>query len=722
MEFDTLRYANFAALDETVKDWSSVIKSLTRLEKDARDDMKSKAEKASWAGVNATVSRQFIDKTAGEFTDAVSQATSIRDILKDTREKLADFQKKLNAAVGEMEKQSIYITDQGHAIATLPSGAAAGSGTFHQPTEEELDSAQRRVADILWEADEADRIANRALRALAKGDYGFSDGGPSSLKEADRRQGKEDAEYWAKKAAKGHADEWSDEDLQRFNDVLKNQRDNPAFTETFATRMGADGTLQFWRDLADPGHGQTPEGDRAKLLEKVQGNLSMSLANATHGHTPAMEAWKNDILAAGGKQFSHDGVMTKPYGFQIMSSLMSKGKFDTEFLNSYGDKMVEFERDFTGKARNVDAGWLWDHPTRQLQLSYPPDPDGVNDPMAGFMEALGHNPEASVNFFNASTGEGEEVERNWDYLFGKDEEARKWPADTDAKEDLYGKVGHALESATSGVPHGSDTPPGKHSADSSLLVQKIVKTFGSDPKLIEEFPMSSSLGNITAEYMRDVQDGLNGEREIPTYGSNANLGGDPAALKNFLAGVGKDPDAYGAILNSQQAVTTELINETYQDRDKFKELSAEVSNKVAPGIEISGIMAESRTQSVYDDKIASDAEFNEGITNADMWVGRVIDMGIGKIPVGGDVVSTVTGDIREAVLDHYTRDSSEEAAQERDAFLERQRKSSAAAVYDATYTAAIEAGIDPENAASNADAAQRQASSSYSQGRQRATG
>ncbi|MDX3589028.1 hypothetical protein [Streptomyces europaeiscabiei] len=68
-------------------------------------------------------------------------------------------------------------------------------------------------------------------------------------------------------------------------------RDNPGFTERFATGLGADGTLQFWRDLAFPPGGAV-EGDKAKLLAQVQDDLSMSLANASHGDSPAMEAWK----------------------------------------------------------------------------------------------------------------------------------------------------------------------------------------------------------------------------------------------------------------------------------------------------------------------------------------------------------------------------------------------------------------------------------------------
>jgi subtilisin family serine protease len=92
----------------------------------------------------------------------------------------------------------------------------------------------------------------------------------------------------------------------------------------------------------------------------------------------------------------------------------------------------------------------------------------------------------------------------------------------------------------------------------------------------------------------------------------------------------------------------------------------------------------------------------------------------GRFPVASDAAGMIIGDIQESVVDHYTRDSSGEAAQERDKFLEQQRSRSADAVYDATYTAAREAGIDHTNADSQANSASGEVRDSYGQGRQRA--
>ncbi|MFF8915643.1 hypothetical protein ACF08M_20535 [Streptomyces sp. NPDC015032] len=705
-------------LDTAVSDWE---KMHTKLETLATGEgggtsakgLRTQADAADWRGANATISKEFVTKIAVEFQDVAAQAKSVLGILRDASAAFKKHKAALRTVIDDVAKTNIYINAKGGAVASVPSGAAAGDGDIHTPSDEELAVAERRVKRVLREASETDRIAARALRALAKNKYDFTGDGPGGLKEADDRQGKADADYWAKKARETNPGEWSDEDIARFNETLRYQRDNPGFSERFATTLGAEGTLQFWRDMAAPPGGAV-EGDRAKALAEVQTNLSMTLATATHSDSPAMETWKREVIAAGDKPFPIQGLPMGPNGFQVMSSLMGKGRFDDEFLNDYGKGLLKYERGFPG-----DPEVAWRDTT---DLNYPPT-DEPNDPFAGFMEGLGHNPKASLEFFNDSTTVGGKDLDNWDYLVAKGDDAREWPPGEDGQPLGHDALGHALESATIGVPYDSDATPPKHSAGSADLVNRIVAEYGKNHDRLDGSPLSDSLGNITAEYMRDVQNGISGNDPFETYGSNANLGSSglqDGRLKDFLAAVGKDPDAYGAIINSQQAVTTELINDAYHDKARYDELSTEIGNRVSPGAEIAGIMAESRTQAVYDDKIASDEEFNKGLETADKWADRAIDMGLSKLPVAGDVAGIVIGDIKEAVVDHYTRDSSDEAGQERSDFLESQRTRSADAVYDATYQAAIAAGTDPDNAKSQANAASREVRLGYGMGRQRA--
>ncbi|MFE5023541.1 hypothetical protein ACFRAO_09560 [Streptomyces sp. NPDC056656] len=715
MTAQELHSLRLGTLNTAVSDWETMAKRLDTLANGGKGevsakDLETRALGADWKGVNATVSREFVAKTAVEFQDVALEAASVLGILKDVSAAFKQHKTDLQTAESDLAKRNLHVDAKGGVVRQEASGAA-GVGGIHA-TEDEIDVAQRRITRILWEASETDRIAARALRKLAKSKYDFTGDGPGGLKEADAQQGREDAEYWAKRIKEGDVKDWSDADLRRYNETLKNQRDNPGFTETFATTLGADGTLQFWRDLAAPPGGAV-EGDRAKILADVQDNLSMSLANATQSDSPAMDTWKREVIAAGDKPFPIHGLPMGPNGFQVMSSLMGKGKFDGEFMHDYGNAMLKYEREYPG-----DPKVAWRDSTN---LNYPPT-DEPNDPVAGFMEGLGHNPEASLKFFDDSTtADGKKLD-NWDYLVAKGDDAREWPLGDDGKPIGHDALGHALESATIGVPYDSDATPPKHSEGSASLVNKIVGEFGKNSDRLDDSPLRDSFGHISAEYMRDIQDGINGHSDIKTFGSNAELAQyhDNGTLANFLGGVGKDPEAYGSILNAQQAVSTEMVNEAYHDKDKYQDFRGEVANRIAPGSEIAGIMAEARAQSVYDDQIAKDEEFNKSLTTTDKWAGRAIDMGLSRFPVAGEMVSPLIEDIREAVVENYTRDSSDAAGQDKRDFIAMQRAQTANAAYDATYTAATDVGVDDRNAKSQATSVMEQAKDSYGQGQQAA--
>ncbi|GHI04449.1 hypothetical protein AQI88_37550 [Streptomyces cellostaticus] len=114
-----LRHGNFSQLGEAITDWEEMTKKLATLKEDAQNHLKSRADKANWAGVNAQVSREFIDKTAREFADAHTQADSITKILKDTRGELVDYRTQLTEAIARAENKNLTVVDTGHGTFTV---------------------------------------------------------------------------------------------------------------------------------------------------------------------------------------------------------------------------------------------------------------------------------------------------------------------------------------------------------------------------------------------------------------------------------------------------------------------------------------------------------------------------------------------------------------------------------------------------------------------------
>ncbi|MEU3299556.1 hypothetical protein ABZ729_06960 [Streptomyces sp. NPDC006678] len=304
-------------------------------------------------------------------------------------------------------------------------------------------------------------------------------------------------------------------------------------------------------------------------------------------------------------------------------------------------------------------------------------------------------------------------------------------------------LGHALESAVSGRSYDDDSTTAKpvpHSDGQAELMHRVVEKFGSDPgnELIAIKPgdksgplasMNDSLGNMTAEYMRDFQKAM-GASGITTHGTDAglsDLNGGP--LLDFLGTVGKDPDAYGAIVNAQQATTTDVLNgvaDKYVDGGKrdLGDAREEVSAFTKPGATIAGIVSEARAEAMYVEKTAGDKDFNDGLKDGAKWADRafgVVTKPLEATGVGAPL-AWVVEDIKESVTDKYKHDSVGEGKEAADTYLEQQREASATAARQAAELGAREAGLSPEEQRKFGDNAYNEANAGYDEGVGRGSG
>ncbi|MEV6395770.1 hypothetical protein AB0M39_13480 [Streptomyces sp. NPDC051907] len=665
-----LQDLNFSKLSTAVTQWQQMLDKLVTLA-DGGDggvnaaDLERKANGADWKGDNATVTKSFTTTTARQFDDMVTEARSIHKILQEAHTGLKKNQDDLKTAIAKWAKKYIYIDAKGSAMYSGPPREVEG-GPKEQPSQEEVDAAAAEISKILEEANETDRIAARALRKHAQSKHDFDETGFKGLQDADRQQGVEDADAMVKLAAKG--DGMTDDELKRFNTIAKYHRDNPAFAERFATKLTPEGTLEFWRSLADPGHGRTPEkdSDRAKLLAGVQDNLGITLANATHADTPAMQAWKDKIIELGDDPIKHpNGMMSAPYGFQVLGPLMTEGKWDTAFLNKYGEKLIDFERKSDDPVLGGPSE-LWENRMNPAQLSYPPGgtkPD--SDPVANLMEALGHNPEASLQFFDGSSGKGSGDDlkemSNWDYLVNQEGDgARKWPTDEDGKTTGFKNLGHALESGTLGYAYDDKDPSipplgteeEKAARDQrTLLMDRVVDHYKSSDMIDKQDGVRDSLANMAAGHI----DSLNYSM-ADWGGSGAASGRDgmfdseghrlrdfgESGSKNFLRALAADEDSYETVSTAQQVYGASSM--AAQD-NRADALDAGVSSARMHGL-LDQARAESIGKEFADDKdqrnleLEKQGEWRKFAAEAAVGVG----VGVGAaliVPTGGAALIAV---------------------------------------------------------------------------------
>lgn len=514
LKFDQVLHARLGSLKEAVTGWSEAVSKLEKSKEKAETGLKGKADKADWKGENAGITQEFVRKTAKEFGDALIGATSIRNILRDAESEFQAAKSELEKLVAEAPGKGIRIDQDGVVSHLIHPDRRGKDYDGPKPEQAEFEAMRSAIKAALDRANNADDVASRALRGLVGSDRNnFSGTSYDSLAAASKVQDAEDAHAAYELYKKG--DEATPAEIDKLNALFKANQKDPYFAEKFALEVGPKGSMEYWADMGDPSDGSRLGVDHRDKLKELQTNWSMTLATATHSTSPEMEQWKSDVIKAGSEPIQTRG--TSPYGFQVMSNLMRVGDYDDKFLKDYGNGLVVTERKMTHDGRlPADRAWQ--------QLSGMPSHlnwqggDLGNDPMIGFMEALGHNPKASTEFFNSSIDVTPENTKDnkkldpFDY-FSKD---RQWPEELNDKGDRtkepgYNALGHALESATTGHPYDAEAEGLKdvRTKENAEVMQKVVERYGDDPKYMHKQPgIDDSLGKMGAAYIDELNRSL----------------------------------------------------------------------------------------------------------------------------------------------------------------------------------------------------------------------
>ncbi|MCX5396823.1 hypothetical protein [Streptomyces sp. NBC_00102] len=687
MDLDALRFANFATLDTAVSDWDQLVRHLVELKKQAEDGLHKAANSANWAGMNATVTKEFIGKTAGEFGDAHTQATTIHNILGDTLGELRQFKKDLEAAItrGQAKNLTVVSTGKGGFTVTMnihPDRAAKGT-TVPEHTESDVTALRDEVQGILNRATESDDSASKVLSAIAdQSTMGFSD---ASYKDRDSAaDAVKAAEDLAKIAGKNPKD-LTPAEFDKINDGLAKYKDDPLFAERFATQLGPQKTLEFWEGINDPAVNPYVGHDRLDKLDDLQRNLGMTLATATQSDSAAMTTWKGDMIQLGEKPIGRDGG--GPMGFQVMSNLMRTGDYDDQFLKSYGTSLMETERKLTGNGEHPNMAWQ--HMGMNPWLNRIGDDSG-SDPLTGYLKGLSNSPDAATDFFNEEyvSKEDSPFERdtdgngkngkvalsNFQYLF----EERDWPEESNihGDEDNTGRnnLALALEAATTGHPAGelptADTPA--HNDGQAKLFESIVSSVADDnERLTKHSYMSDSIGQITSEYLPDVNRAMADDQDndinrlFPVAGSSATLNHRDAVA--LLVTVGQNPEGYAAVEVANKAYMANLMDyhmnpDLPADARYSNDTQFAVDQVAYASGGVSGTLAIGRQEAVAGPAAESDDAFDQSVGQWKNAISGGIGTGIGvgtsfiASPVGGAVAGGVAGTASSMVLESLFKD------------------------------------------------------------------
>ncbi|QIJ62673.1 hypothetical protein [Streptomyces sp. JB150] len=224
MKYTDLIEVDLGKLAAATATWKQAVTDLQELADDARDGLKAKSDTARWAGVNATVTRGFVTKTAKEIADLHQEAKSIWSVLDDAHTELEALQRRAKSLTEEAGRKGLIVVGAADGGIKVMEAQCDADGTG-QKTKDLMQWYADTLASVVSHATEVDAALTRALRASHGGDphnaghatYTSLDGDmyPRAEKlaalgeDADARQSAELRRLWASLSPEARARLWA---------------------------------------------------------------------------------------------------------------------------------------------------------------------------------------------------------------------------------------------------------------------------------------------------------------------------------------------------------------------------------------------------------------------------------------------------------------------------------------------------------------------------------
>ncbi|MFJ4906666.1 hypothetical protein ACIQCR_14275 [Streptomyces sp. NPDC093249] len=656
LTFDNVYQAPLDKMKSAADDWSTMKGKLDKLAEDARTTMAAKARDDYWRGVNAEVTKPFVDKTAKEFDDASKAADGIHKVLLDGYNAFKKAKDDLKAIVEtDAPAKRFRVTSSGKVEAVEPLSQTKDQGMRHDPdfrmmvSQEiaDIEAMQRRIDAIVETCDDADESCSNALKANITGDRNnFSAPKYGSLDA-------EEAQRAADLAKKGR--DISHEELVRLNELLADNSGSKEFSRTFYDHLGPKGALEFFGQLStDTYEYSKVDKERLADVQALQKNLGLNLATATQGGDGWTDKWSADMRKLGTERIPLAKYDNNPaYGYQLLGGIMRYGDYDKKFLVPIAEHVTQLHAKdpyLFADSKPLGGGWL--------KNQY--NPSGVNgsgfDPMISMLEALGHSPEAAKEFFSKDpTSYNKDGSVGGDLNLGKDKKGDPitnyldvfatdkyeffpdidghHPDDAKKSADyMPDALGHALEAATLGHAWDDTTPELKRDETTAGIMTQVVEKYGGDAELVKKWqsPLADSLGNMGAGYIDDLNWGLDknvtDSVHAPTKDQSAHPSFGRQATVDFLSTLGQHPDAYATVSTAERLYTTSVLEAQVGPDGKIDEGRAR--GAVYTGATLQGLLDESRGAQVEAEGIKKHEEYEKAQAAKAGWVELGATVGI----------------------------------------------------------------------------------------------
>ncbi|MEV8118161.1 hypothetical protein ACFV0Z_17665 [Streptomyces xiamenensis] len=726
--YESVRNADLNTLSGAVDSLSGLTAKLTELEQDAAA-MNGMAHGSLWAGLNATVSRAHIRRTAGKFTHARTQAEALHNILHDLLTDLRGCQDGLLRLEANSEAEGFRISPEGVVSSAGPPhlrldqlNAGIGMGGIGEPdpegvspeTQQAMWHAHSRINEIVEKAGESDGIAARALTdILAEGNGRFSHTDLTGIDDARENQVQQDAEATAVLAGKENK---TPADWRLMGDYFALHADDPEFANHVIDTLGMEQYLTLAQELD---HSATElasanldiDGIRTGMANTLNTAMQPSIDISTH--PPGSGAYQNWLRTEEGQAYERrlnalnalgperlhepeepawlDSVQDNRIGYDLFLDLMESADAPMNDIFYYDmlDGMVAAEKEspivWSGE-RYPDNEHGWD-----------PKNNGTDR-----LLALGarHNVEATTHFFDPDRTD------NLGYFIGDGEKSRNLFYGSDLTQSLLSGrsfneapgLTAALETAATGRPSGGAPGPGYegHSEVNIRIAEEVWNTYAEDPARsrgdLNSPDMRPTLGTIAADYIADISHAVT---DVTHDNQEADFSNHTATL---LHEVGKNVDAYQLItaanLYDMNLAMDGAVNEHGHNESALQTAAGNVANRNG---QVSGILTDAHATARYDDQIAADAAANASVDQWEEMASVLLGGAVyGSVPLSGSASMTdsfVQG-ANSSIFESFRVDNSIEARHQEDRNYSNSRTAYVGATTDALDLALERAQID----------------------------
>ncbi|PJE95556.1 hypothetical protein CUT44_22575 [Streptomyces carminius] len=703
LDYSTVKDADLAPLSEAVTKWRNLPGQFDTIATSFQNEVSKALRTSDWEGEAAEAAFKKFDGVEKQLKNASEEAKDVHRLLDNALDSFRSAQKRLRDVASEVaEDRNLKMSPAG-LVYLDPDDKKEPSrlAVLKQAYEDVVRGYNNRISTALADATEADTALHWALSQDPNGrSPGFHPDMFNSIKDAQRgrREARKDADTLVKLTALGK--DMTDEQLAQFNRLARKHEGDPYFAERYATKVGPEGTLRFWQGVAD--QRRHSDKDAVKTLADIQKSLSHTLATASHSGSDAMREWKKEMIRLGDERihFTHSGAAANlpsqgSYGFSIMSSLMRHGEYDTEFLKSYGKELISFEKKHDG-----DPEDLWYVDDHKARLSF--GSDSGNDPMAGYLEALGHNPEASKEMFYSSPwekspGDAKNLDPDLRYLLLE----REWIKDSASGEKAhlgygYDELGHALEAATLGMPYDRPELGLERDNSSANVMHQVVAVAGRDKDYAVDRPgIGDSLARMGAGYIDDLNWAISDfggadydqKTRDAAFQSSEGLSHfkvGPNLATGFLVATGRNEGGYEVLAAAQQEYTATLMRAQSGP-------NAEAGLILETSAKANGIIDHARVHDIKESYNDNKDEMERKLAESAEWEKFAVSQGVGlgagllTLPFGGPttsaavafVVPTVIEGVASATETKYEVELNQQLEKKMDKFEEENRVSPA---------------------------------------------